>query len=78
VLASLFGRYYPLDDPRLGRSYFMERRGYGVETILGESEQLSGRRPVYEQVGDLELCLTIFAAAPPARAGASEDEGSTA
>jgi predicted HTH transcriptional regulator len=78
VLSSLFGRYYPLDDPRLGRSYFMERRGYGVETILGESEQLSGKRPVYEQVGDLELCLTIFAAAPPARAGASEDEGSTA
>jgi predicted HTH transcriptional regulator len=67
VLASLFGRYYPVEDPRLGRSYLMERRGFGVETILSESEQLSGRRPVYEQIGDLELCLTIFAASPPAR-----------
>ncbi|WP_295543617.1 ATP-binding protein [uncultured Thiohalocapsa sp.] len=65
VLASLFGRYYPVEDTRLGRSYLMERRGFGVETILGESERLSGRRPVYEQIGDLELCLTIFAASPP-------------
>lgn len=67
VLASLFGRYYPVNDPRLGRSYLMERRGFGVETILTESEQLSGLRPVYEQIDDLELCLTIFAASQPER-----------
>jgi predicted HTH transcriptional regulator len=65
VLASLFGRYYPVGDPDLGRSFLMDRRGFGVETILRESERLSGVRPVYEQIGDLELCLTIFAAVPP-------------
>ncbi len=64
VLASLFGRYYPVDDPQLGKSYLMDRRGFGVETILRESERLSGVRPVYEEIGDLELCLTIFAASP--------------
>jgi ATP-dependent DNA helicase RecG len=74
VLASLFGRYYPVEDPRLGRSFLMERRGFGVETILRESEQLSGRRPVYEQIDDLELCLTIFAAVPPEREGAPTGE----
>jgi ATP-dependent DNA helicase RecG len=55
----------------------MERRGYGVETILRESEQLSGRRPIYEQIDDLELCLTIFAAAPPDRAAVSAGGRST-
>lgn len=68
VLASLFGRYYPVEDPRLGRSYLMDRRGFGVETILGESERLSNRLPLYEQIGDLELCLTIYAAPSPPRA----------
>jgi predicted HTH transcriptional regulator len=67
VLASLFGRYYPVEDPRLGKGFLMDRRGFGVETILRESERLSGIRPVYEQIEDLELCLTIFAATPPAR-----------
>lgn len=67
VLASLFGRYYPVEDPWLGRSYLMEGRGFGIEAILTESEQLSGRRPVYEQIDGLELCLTIFAASPPER-----------
>jgi predicted HTH transcriptional regulator len=78
VLASLFGRYYPVDDPRLGRSYLMERRGFGVETILTESEQLSGLRPVYEQIDDLELCLTIFAASQPERDAPRSDGSKTA
>ncbi len=78
VLASLFGRYYPVEDPRLGRSFLMERRGFGVETILTESERLSGRRPVYEQIGGLELCLTIFAASPPERDAPQADESKTA
>lgn len=65
VLASLLARYYPVDEPELGRSYLMDRRGFGVETILRESEQLSGRRPVYELIDDLELCLTIHAQPMP-------------
>ena len=41
--------------------HFLERRGEGVGIILNESEQLSGKRPVYQRFGE-ELCLTIFAA----------------
>ncbi|EXJ13795.1 ATP-binding protein [Imhoffiella purpurea] len=65
VIASLFARYYPIEDPELGRSYLMDRRGFGVELILREGERLSGRPPLYETIGDLELCLTIFAATLP-------------
>lgn len=65
VLASLFARYYPVDDPALGKRYLMDRRGFGVEMILRESEALSGKRPLYEVIGDLELCLTIPAQALP-------------
>lgn len=42
------------------RRHFLERRGEGVGIILNESEQLSGKTPVYE-VFDEELRLTIFA-----------------
>lgn len=65
ILASLFARYYPVDDPTLGRRLLMDRRGFGVEMILRESERLSGRRPLYEAIGDLELCLTIYAQTLP-------------
>jgi predicted HTH transcriptional regulator len=61
VLTSLFARYYPVDDPALGKNYLMDRRGFGVEMILRESERLSGKRPLYEVISDLELCLTIYA-----------------
>ena len=53
-----------LDDnvgEQVKRRYFFERRGEGVGIILKESEQLSGKIPVYE-LFDEELCLTIFAA----------------
>ncbi len=38
--------------------------GNGVPIILARSERLSGRRPVYEMLGDTELRLTIYAAQP--------------
>ena len=50
ILASLFSRYYPVDEPGLGKSYLMDRRGFGVEMILRESEKLSGRKPLYETI----------------------------
>lgn len=53
-----------LDDNISGqiqRRHFLERRGEGVGIILNESERLSGRKPVYEVLGE-ELRLTIFAA----------------
>lgn len=46
------------------RQFMMDRRGEGVNQIILRSERLSGRRPMYETVGDGELVLTIFAANP--------------
>lgn len=66
ILASLLSRYYPVDDAILGKSYLMDRRGFGVEMILRESEALSGRLPLYEVISDLEVCLTFYAQKPPA------------
>ena len=45
----------------VNRKYFLERRGEGVGIIFNDSEQLSGKRPVYELIGE-ELKLTIYAA----------------
>lgn len=65
ILASLFSRYYPVRDAGLGREFLMDRRGSGVDVILRESERLSGKLPHYENLSDLELRLTLFAAASP-------------
>lgn len=70
ILASLLSRYYPVDDSALGKSYLMDRRGFGVEMILRESEALSGRQPLYEVISDLELCLTFYAQKLPGEAAA--------
>ena len=45
------------------RQHFLERRGEGVGIILNESEELSGKLPIYE-LFDEELRLTIFASHP--------------
>ena len=53
-----------LDDDvgsQVKRRHFFERRGEGVGIILNESEQLSGKTPVYKLFNE-ELCLTIFSA----------------
>lgn len=53
-----------LDDDvekQVERRHFLEGRGEGVGIILNESENLSGKTPVYELFNE-ELCLTIFAA----------------
>ena len=65
VLSSLFSRYYPVRDSGLGREYLMDRRGSGVDVILAESEKLSGKKPVYENIADMELKLTLYAARLP-------------
>lgn len=65
VLSSLFSRYYRVRDSGLGREFLMDRRGSGVDVILAESEQLSGQKPVFENLADMELRLTIYAAALP-------------
>lgn len=73
VIASLFARYYPVDDPVLGKSQLMDRRGAGVRLILERSQALSGKRPVYQNLDDMELLLTIYAAAPPVALSAGEE-----
>jgi len=70
ILASLLSRYYPVDDAALGKSYLMDRRGFGVEMILRESEALSGKPPLYEVISDLELCLTLYAQKLPGESAA--------
>jgi predicted HTH transcriptional regulator len=54
------------------RQFMMDRRGEGVNQILLRSERLSGRRPVYETIGDGELLLTIYAANPTPKAAPSD------
>jgi predicted HTH transcriptional regulator len=61
TLVNLLSRYYPA-DPVSKRQNLIERRGEGVPTILNASERLSLRRPLYEQIEQTELKLTIFAA----------------
>lgn len=65
VISSLFARYFPVREQGLGREYLMDRRGSGVDVILHESEQLSGIRPVFENIADMELRLTLYAASVP-------------
>ena len=46
---------------KVGRRYFLARRGEGVGVIVRESEESIGKRPLYKQI-DPELKLTIYAA----------------
>lgn len=64
VLCSLLASV-PMREFDLGRQSLMDKRGAGVAVILKESEALSGRKPVYRQIDDLELQLTIYAAPSP-------------
>jgi predicted HTH transcriptional regulator len=52
----------PSGNDQLDRDSLMERRGDGVDIILDESLQLSGRSPVYHLIDDAELLLTMYAA----------------
>ncbi|MGZ5622287.1 MAG: RNA-binding domain-containing protein [Methylobacter sp.] len=61
TLVNLLSRYFPA-DPASKRQNMIERRGEGVPTILAASERLSTRRPLYEQIDNTELKLTIYAA----------------
>lgn len=45
------------------RRTLMDRRGEGVGVILERSERLSGVRPTYQVIDEVELVLTIWAAA---------------
>ncbi len=66
LLSSLLARC-PLnfDVPGSKRTFIMDKRGEGVPIIITESERLSGRKPEYVLLDDIELKLTIFAAKSP-------------
>jgi hypothetical protein len=49
----------------------MDRRGEGVGVILSESEEMSGRWPVYRLFDESELLLTVYGASAPV---AADDE----
>jgi ATP-dependent DNA helicase RecG len=76
VISSLFARYFPTREEGLGREYLMDRRGSGVDVIMRESLKLSGLKPIYENIADMELRLTIYAANLVADQDASADESS--
>jgi len=44
------------------RRTLMDKRGEGVRIIMENSEELSGKRPVYRLIDDAELLLTLYAA----------------
>lgn len=71
VVSSLFARYFPVREDGLGREFLMDRRGSGVDVIMAESERLSGKKPIYANIADMELRLTIFTAGMPDRGGAA-------
>lgn len=66
LLTSLLARC-PMNVDAYGsqRRFIMDKRGEGVPIIITESEQLSGKKPIYQLIDDAELKLTIYAADPP-------------
>ncbi len=66
LLTSLLARCpMPFEDFPSDRKFLMDRRGEGVPIILSESEKLSGQRPEYRLIDDVELMLTIYGTMPP-------------
>lgn len=66
IVSDLARQPVPVDIPGLKRSFLMDRRGWGVPTILEETLRLSGKRPTYRVVDDSEVILTIPSAELPA------------
>ena len=65
LITSLLAETPVADSPGSGeRSFYMEKRGDGVPIILGESEKLSGKKPIYRLIDDSELLLVIYSASP--------------
>lgn len=62
LIVSLLARCPLPSDESLGRSRVMDRRGDGVPIILGDSADLSGKRPEYTVIDDSELRLVVWSA----------------
>ncbi|MCU0287747.1 MAG: putative DNA binding domain-containing protein [Acidobacteria bacterium] len=65
LIASLLARCPSIPGtPGEHRQFIMEKRGEGVPVIIKESLELSGKKPVFSLIDEIELLLTIFAAKP--------------
>ena len=63
LLSSLLSRCrMNFDATGSKRVYIMDKRGEGVPIIIAESFELSGKRPEYKLIDDVEVLLTMFAA----------------
>ncbi|RLC19647.1 MAG: hypothetical protein DRI57_06620 [Deltaproteobacteria bacterium] len=70
LLASLLARCpMPSENFPGDRKFFMDRRGEGVPVILSESEKLSGKKPEYQLIDNVELMLIIHGATSPHESG---------
>ena len=58
-----------IDWVNTDRQTLMDKRGEGVRIIMENSEQLSGKTPIYKLIDDAELLLTIFSANPESANG---------
>ena len=66
LLASRLGQCPVGEVPGAGgRQYFIQRRGEGIGVIEDETFALSGRKPIFELIGERELKLVLPAASPP-------------
>jgi len=64
IVSRLAKRPVPKSNQDLRRQSLMDRRGWGVPAIIDESLRLSGRLPVYRELDQSELMLTIYASNP--------------
>ena len=70
LLASRLGQCAIGDVPGTGgRRYFIERRGEGIAVIEDETFALSGRRAIFELIGERELKVVLPTASPPVAEG---------
>ena len=66
LLASRLGQCPVGDVAGAGeRRYFIERRGEGIGVIEDETFALTGKKPIFELLGERELRLMLPAAPPP-------------
>lgn len=70
LLVSLLARCpMPFENFSGDRKFLMDRRGEGVPVILSESEKLSGKKPEYQLIDNVELMLIIYGTISPHKSG---------
>ena len=65
LLANRLGQCPVGDVTDVERQYFVEQRGEGIGLIVEETFALTGKKPIFELLGERQLLLTLPAAPPP-------------